>query len=159
VIRTAWLYSSHGSNFVTTILRLLRERDVVRVVDDQIGTPTWAFGLARALWSAAARPDLHGILHWTDAGVASWYDFAVAIREAGLAVGVLDRAAAVLPIRTLDYPTRARRPKYGVLDKTLTWASLGAQPLHWQIALRAMLQERKDVPLGTRNPQPTTPSS
>lgn len=159
VIRTAWLYSAHCSNFVTTMLRLIGERDVVRVVADQVGTPTSAAGLARAIWSAAAQPHLHGIMHWTDAGVASWYDFAVAIREAGLAAGLLNRAAPVQPILTRDYPTRARRPRYSVLDKSLAWASLGVQPAHWQSALRAVLGEQRNLPLAAHDPCPTTPRS
>ena len=147
VVRTAWLYSSHGANFVKTMLRLLAERDVVRVVADQVGTPTWAAGLARALWAIAARPKLHGIFHWTDAGVASWYDFAVAISEEASALGLLEHTAPVLPIRTEDYPTPARRPAYSVLDKTASWTTLGVQPRHWRDQLRTMLKEMKtDVP-------------
>ncbi|HET7553125.1 MAG TPA: dTDP-4-dehydrorhamnose reductase [Gemmatimonadaceae bacterium] len=159
VIRTAWLYAAHGSNFVTTMLRLIGERDVVRVVADQVGTPTSASGLARAIWSAAAKPHLHGVMHWTDAGVASWYDFAVAIREAGLAAGLLNRAAPVQPILTRDYPTKARRPRYSVLDKSLAWAALGIQPVHWNCALRAVLGEKQNLPLATRDSRPTTPRS
>lgn len=159
VIRTAWLYAAHGSNFANTMLRLIGERDVVRVVADQVGTPTSASGLARAIWSAAAQPNLHGIMHWTDAGVASWYDFAVAIREGGMATGLLNKAAPVQPILTRDYPTKARRPPYSVLDKSLAWASLGVQPVHWQCALRAVLREKQDVPPANRDPRPTTPRS
>jgi dTDP-4-dehydrorhamnose reductase len=141
VVRTAWLYSAHGGNFVKTILRLLAERDAVRVVADQIGTPTWASTLALVLWQLAARPDLRGVFHWTDAGVASWYDFAVAIREEALAAGVLAAAAPVVPIRTEDYPTPAQRPPFSVLDKTAIWDALGLEPRHWRCELRAMLAE------------------
>jgi dTDP-4-dehydrorhamnose reductase len=141
VVRTAWIYSRHGQNFVLTMLRLMRERDEIGVVCDQIGTPTWAPSLADALWTAAAMPRLCGILHWTDAGVASWYDFAVAIQEEALAAGLLDRSVPIRPLRSEDYPTPARRPPYGVLDKTGSWTALGRTPPHWRVNLRRMLQE------------------
>jgi len=141
VIRTAWLYSAHGSNFVKTMLRLLREREEVRVIADQIGTPTWANSLARTIWAAVQAPRVSGILHWTDAGVASWYDFAVAIQEEALARGLLSRAAPVHAIATSDYPTAAQRPSYSVLDKTETTRLLGVTPVHWRANLRLMLDE------------------
>ena len=141
VIRTAWLYSSHGGNFVKTMLRLMRERDEVKVIADQIGTPTWANSLARTIWAAAQAPDASGILHWTDAGVASWYDFAVAIQEEALARGLLTRAVPVSPIPTSAYPTPARRPSYSLLDKTETTRVLGVTPAHWRANLRLMLDE------------------
>ena len=140
VIRTAWVYSEHRRNFAQTMLRLMREAPEVQVVADQVGTPTWARSLALALWSACARPEVHGTLHWTDAGVASWYDFAVAIQEEALAVGLLDRAVPVRPLRTDQYPSRVRRPAYSVLDKSASWRVLDAPICHWRVALRAMLQ-------------------
>ena len=140
IVRTAWVYDSRGANFVNTMLRLIRERDEVRVVADQVGTPTWANSLAAALWtlgSCGAR----GIHHFTDAGVASWYDFAVAIQEEALAAGLIGRATRIVPISTVDYPTPARRPAFSVLDKTATWALTGGPAHHWRINLRACLQE------------------
>lgn len=134
IVRTAWLYDRGAHNFVTTMLRVLAERDEVRVVADQIGTPTCATGLAEGLWRMAAQPQLRGVHHWTDAGVASWYDFATAIRDA---MGSSARAR-VVPISTSDYPTAARRPPYSVLDKSTTWAVVGTPP-HWSAPLRAML--------------------
>ena len=145
VIRTAWLYSANGGNFVKTMLRLMRERDEVRVIADQIGTPTWANSLARTIWAAVARPDVAGVLHWTDAGVASWYDFAVAIQEEALAQGLLARAVPVTAIATLDYPTPARRPSYSVLDKSETTRVLGETPVYWRANLRQMLRELTDA--------------
>ena len=141
VIRTAWLYSAHGGNFVKTMLRLMRERDEVRVIADQVGTPTWANSLACTIWAAVNSPQTAGILHWTDAGVASWYDFAVAIQEEAVARGMLERAVPVLPIATSDYPTPARRPSYSVLDKSETARRLGVAPTHWRTNLRLMLDE------------------
>lgn len=147
ILRTGWLYSSHGHNFVKTMLRLMRERDEVRVVADQVGTPTWGRRLAEALWKmAVGKPLLTAksqppIYHWSDAGVASWYDFAVAIQEEALALGLLRRAVPVKPISTAEYPTPARRPAFSVLDKSATWSALGLDPVHWRAALRSMLRE------------------
>ena len=106
VVRTAWLYASHGRNFPLTMLRLMRERDHLGVVADQVGTPTWARALAEALWVGAARQGLSGVHHWTEAGVASWYDFAVAIQEEALAQGLLDRYGShpSAPHRRIPHP-------------------------------------------------------
>ncbi len=141
VIRTAWLYSTPGSNFVRTMLRLMAERDDVRVIADQIGTPTWANALATTIWAAVRHPEVSGILHWTDAGVASWYDFAVAIQEEALSRGLLARAVPVHPIPTSAYPTPAQRPSFSVLDKSDTVTALGVLPIHWRVNLRHMLDE------------------
>ncbi len=141
VIRSAWVYSSYGSNFVTSILRLLRDQEELRVVADQVGTPTWARSLARAIWAAVALPQLCGTYHWTDAGVAGWYDFAVAIQAEALFLALLPRAIPIYPIRTQDYPRPARRPSYSVLDKTSACRDFSLVPVHWRTNLRAMLQE------------------
>jgi len=143
IVRTAWVYSAHGHNFVKTMLRLMTERDTLRVVADQVGTPSWAHLLAAALWEIALRPEIEGPLHWTDLGVASWYDFAVAIQEEALALGLLDRPIAIEPIRSEDYPTPARRPAFSVLDKTLSLRLLRADRMHWREALRRMLRDLK----------------
>jgi dTDP-4-dehydrorhamnose reductase len=140
VIRTAWVYSSHGRNFVRTMLTKMSAQETVEVVSDQVGTPTWARSLAQALWNAAGQPELAGIVHWTDAGVASWYDFAVAIQEEALATGLLQRAVTVRPIRTVDLPRPARRPPYSVLEKTTGWAALGGPAAHWRANLRCLLE-------------------
>lgn len=140
IIRTAWLYSAHGNNFVKTMLRLMGSRDELGVIADQIGTPTWAHGLAEALWQAL-EVDATGIHHWTDAGVASWYDFAQAIMEEGEALGLLEKHISLTPLTTADYPTPASRPAYSVLDKTTTWQALGLSGEHWRVALRKMMTE------------------
>ncbi|KEI70763.1 dTDP-4-dehydrorhamnose reductase [Endozoicomonas elysicola] len=145
IIRTAWVYSAHGNNFVKTMLRLMQEKEQLGVVADQVGTPTWANHLARCVWNGVVRL-LEGsvqlpVHHFTDAGVASWYDFAVAIQEEALQLGLLDKAIQITPIQTLDYPTPATRPAYSVLDKTSTWAELEAPQVHWRVALRQMLAE------------------
>jgi dTDP-4-dehydrorhamnose reductase len=138
IVRTAWVYAARGNNFVHTMLRLMRERPEVRVVADQVGTPTHADSLARAIWALDAAGTT-GIHHWTDAGVASWYDFAVAIHDEALALGLLERAVPVVPIRTSDYPTPARRPAMSVLDKGSSWAITGPAA-HWRTELRLALQ-------------------
>lgn len=140
IVRTAWVYAAVGANFVRTMLRIMRANGAVRVVADQVGTPTSARSLAETLWRIAGTPEIRGIHHWTDAGVASWYDFAVAIAEEGAALGLLPPEITVTPITTADYPTPARRPAYGVLDKR-SLASYGLSPIHWRQRLRAVLQE------------------
>jgi len=140
IVRTAWVYSVHGRNFVRTMLRLMKEQPSVQVVHDQVGTPTWGRALAEALWRAADDPSLRGIVHWTDAGVASWYDFAMAIQEEALALGLLPKPVSVCPIRSEEFPAAARRPRYSVLDKSSGWAALGGPARHWRENLRSMLQ-------------------
>jgi dTDP-4-dehydrorhamnose reductase len=140
IVRTAWVYAPTGSNFVRTMLRLMTERSEVRVVADQIGTPTYAPGLAAALWTLADKR-VTGIHHYTDAGAASWYDFAVAIQEEALGAGLLEKAVPVIPIGTADFPTPAKRPSYSVLDKRSTFAALGGPTPHWRAQLRTMISE------------------
>ncbi len=142
IVRTAWVYSTHGNNFVKTMLRLMREKDQLSVVADQIGTPTYARNLARTLWQLI-RQQTSGILHFTDEGVASWYDFAVGIQAEALALGMLDRAIPIKPVATTDYPTPAKRPAFSVLDKTTLRLALGATGQHWQHALKDMLENLK----------------
>lgn len=148
IVRTAWVYSAFGANFVKTMLRLMSERDEISVVADQVGTPTWANGLAQALWQMAEKPALHGIYHWTDAGICSWYDFAVAIAEEGCSAGLLSRAPTVHPIPGSAYPTPAQRPSYSVLDKTETWTALATEGRHWRAQLRDMLKDMKESHIG-----------
>jgi dTDP-4-dehydrorhamnose reductase len=138
VLRTAWVYGVTGNNFVRTMLRLMAERDEVHVVADQVGTPTFAGSLAQAIWTLSAA-GATGIHHWTDSGAASWYDFAVAIQEEALAIGLLSRAVPVIPIGTTDYPTPAKRPHYSVLNKSSAIQIIGAAPPHWRVNLRHML--------------------
>ncbi|AFT96874.1 dTDP-4-dehydrorhamnose reductase [Alteromonas macleodii str. 'Balearic Sea AD45'] len=143
LIRTAWVYSSHGNNFVKTMLRLMADKPQLTVIDDQIGTPTWAKGLAKACVSAAENKTA-GVYHWTDEGVASWYDFALAIQELSIEKGLLDSAIPVLPIPSSQYPTPAKRPHYSVLDKqTAREAFASCKPTHWRKQLACMLDELK----------------
>lgn len=144
VLRTGWVYSRHGGNFVKTMLRLMAEREHITVVEDQIGTPTWARSLAQTCWSLLTQPQALGTLHWSDAGACSWYDFALAIREEAQALGLLQRAAEVTPIPAVNYPTPAARPSFSVLDKSATREFVGHAGEHWRHQLRAMLADMKD---------------
>ena len=143
VLRTSWVYAAHGRNFALTMLKLLAERDRVRVVADQIGAPTWARGLARAIWALVRADAAPGILHWCDLGVASWYDFAVAIQDEGLARGLLPRRVPIEPIATAEYPTPAERPAFSLLDTRATRDLIDAPALHWRHHLQGMLDDRR----------------
>lgn len=143
LIRTAWVYSAHGNNFVKTMLKLMADKPQLSVIDDQIGTPTWAKGLADVCVSAAKNKTV-GVHHWTDEGVASWYDFALAIQELGLEKGFLESAIPVLPIPSSQYPTPAKRPHYSVLDKqSAREAFATCNPTHWRKQLSSMMDELK----------------
>jgi dTDP-4-dehydrorhamnose reductase len=142
-VRTAWVYSAGGANFVETMLKLMSTRDSISVVADQVGTPTHADSLARALW-ALATTDHRGIAHFTDAGIASWYDFAVAIHDLGREASLLDKDVTILPIPTTAYPTPAARPHYSVLDKSATWQLLGYTADHWRHELATMMKKKRN---------------
>ena len=143
LIRTAWVYSAHGNNFVKTMLKLMADKPQLTVIDDQIGTPTWAKGLADTCVSAAKNKTV-GVYHWTDEGVASWYDFALAIQELGIEKGFLDSAIPVLPIPSSQYPTPAKRPHYSVLDKQSAREVFATcNPTHWRKQLSSMMDELK----------------
>ena len=150
IVRTGWVYSAHGRNFVKTMLGLIAVRDRLAIVADQIGTPTWARDLAEALWKMARMPTAKGVLHWSDAGVVSWYDFAVAIYEEARVIGLLDgaKSVCVVPVPTDAYPTAAKRPGFSVSDKQTAWQLLAWTPVHWRVNLRAMLRELANSPNG-----------
>lgn len=139
VVRTAWVFGDAHANFVPAMLRMMAGRDRIGIVADQVSTPTAAASLAAALWRLATA-ESSGIHHFTDAGIASRYDQAVAIYEDARAVGLLRKECEIAPIRTEDYPLPARRPFYSVLDKTATWAVTGTPP-HWRVNLRTCLKE------------------
>ncbi|MGY0626359.1 MAG: dTDP-4-dehydrorhamnose reductase [Paraglaciecola chathamensis] len=143
IVRTAWVYSTHGNNFVKTMLRLMQEKPQLGIVSDQIGTPTYAAGLAQWLWAVVGQGDIKGMYHWTDAGVASWYDFAVAIQELALEKVLLKQAIPILPIYAQQYPTPAKRPAFSVIDKTSAENDTGLQTVHWRKQLASMLEQLK----------------
>ena len=144
VLRTSWLYGPVGKNFCLTMLKLHAAKaaagDALNVVADQVGCPTHTAGLAAACWQVLAR-DIGGMQQWSDAGVASWYDFAVAIGEEAVALGILATAAQVNPISTAEYPTPAQRPSYSLMDCSASRKALGLEPLHWRQGLRKVLTD------------------
>jgi len=131
IVRTAWVYSAHGNNFVKTMLRLMKEKPELNIIYDQVGTPTWAKGLAMWLWSVAEKPEVTGMFHWTDAGVASWYDFAIAIQELAVEKGMLSQEIPIYPIPTSSYPTPAKRPSFSILDKSRAEEASGLKSTHF----------------------------
>lgn len=139
IVRTGWVYAEQGANFVKTILRLAREREMLQIVADQMGTPTYARHLAEMIWQLLEINPSEKVWHFSDAGTASWYDFAVAIVEESSVTGLLKKNITVNPITTNNYPTPAKRPAFSVLDKTQTWQQLAITPIHWRAALRTML--------------------
>jgi dTDP-4-dehydrorhamnose reductase len=143
VVRTAWLYSAFGSNFVKTMLRLGAEKPALNVVFDQVGTPTSAADLAACMASIIAkvssgeRPFAGGVYHYSNEGVCSWYDFAREIMELG------ERSCKVFPIESKDYPTPAQRPHYSVLNKTKIKQAYGVEIPHWKDSLRKVVFQLK----------------
>lgn len=138
IVRTSWIYSSHGNNFVKTMLRLMSEKDQLSVVVDQIGCPTYAKDLAEFLWCISRQETVESIYNWSDLGVASWYDFAVAIQRAALELGLLNKSIPIVPINTEDYPTPAKRPKFSLLKNTDSSSLIVTK--HWQLNLAKMLK-------------------
>lgn len=141
IVRTAWVYSVNGNNFVKSMLRLMQEKPQLGIIYDQIGTPTWAKGLAQWLWAVANKPEVIGTYHWTDAGVASWYDFAIAIQELGIEKGLLKREIPIHPILATGYPTPAKRPSFSVIDKASAETVSGVKTIHWRKQLSLMMDE------------------
>ena len=136
IIRTAWLYSTFGNNFVKTMLRLGKEKETLGVVFDQIGTPTYARDLARAIFTAIYKGVVPGVYHFSDEGVCSWYDFTKAIhRIAGITT------CKVSPLHTNEYPAKAPRPHYSVLDKTKIKTTYNIEIPHWEESLEACIKE------------------
>lgn len=140
IIRTSWVYSAHGNNFVKTMLKLMAERDQLTIIDDQIGTPTYAKGLAEMLYRLIKRPAQTAIVHYSDLGIASWYDFACAIYQLAQLKGFDVKPNCVIkPIPTSSYPTPAKRPKYSVMDKSELLAHEPDGFNHWLHQLNSML--------------------
>lgn len=141
IIRTGWLYSTGQDSFVGKILRALKEGHEVPVVADQVGVPTSATDLAMAVWQCVRIPSLRGVHHWVNSGTATWYDFAVRIRERAMDIGLLREVPPIVPILSPEYKSAAARPRYSVLDASATWAALGKAPRAWRDALDDVLRE------------------
>ena len=147
IVRTSWLYGVEGHNFVKTILRLASEREVLRIVYDQTGTPTWSADLASAIVnickSIEAGKKPWGTYHYSNEGVASWYDFAVAICEEAASTGTPLKCKRIEPILTVEYPLPAARPAYSVLNKAKIKKTFDIEIPHWRSSLSKMLRELK----------------
>ena len=141
IVRTAWLHSGRGTNFVRTALQLLSAGTSMRVVDDQVGTPTRARTVAAVLLQMAERRDIAGLHHCTDAGVASWYDVAVAVRDALMVAGNLADGVTVVPVNSAAFPRPARRPAVAILDTYALRRTLGWTPPPWRDGVRASVNE------------------
>jgi dTDP-4-dehydrorhamnose reductase len=145
IIRTAWLYGKHGNNFVHTMLRLMNEREEIKVVHDQYGSPTWAFDLAQVIISLMQQVDgTHnipcGIYHYTGEGTCTWFEFAQAIYAEGKSLNLLTKPCTVKPCTSAEYPAKVKRPAYSVLDKTKTKSIMRIIIPAWNDSLRSFLQ-------------------
>lgn len=130
ILRTSWLYSEYGNNFVKTMLKLGAERDELKIISDQIGTPTYAIDLAHCILKiVSSTSQEYGIYHYSNEGVASWYDFAQAIFD------ISATAVKVLPIRTYEYPTKATRPLFSVMDKSKIKKTFSLEIPYWRDSL------------------------
>lgn len=139
VLRTSWVIGPVGRNFALTMLRLHQEKEELGVVADQLGCPSSTLNLATACWKSLETDHALPVMHWCDAGAASWYDVAVTVGELGEELGLLQKAARVNPIASRDYPTPAQRPSYSLLDCRETRTRLGLKGQHWRSALRNVL--------------------
>jgi dTDP-4-dehydrorhamnose reductase len=134
ILRTSWLYSEYANNFVKTMLKLGREREELRIIWDQVGTPTYAIDLAGCILTIIeSKNQQYGIYHYSNEGVTSWFDFATAIFE------LSNTAVRTVPIRTSEYPTKATRPTFSVMDKTKAKTTLGVSIPHWRESLKVCL--------------------
>jgi len=146
IIRTAWLYGKYGNNFVQTMLRLMNERDEIKVVNDQRGSPTWAFDLASAVLAIiiaiadGGKNIPFGIYHYTNEGDISWFNFAKEIYRQGRELGRINKDCAVRPCASAEYPTKVKRPAYSVLDKNKIKAALGINIPAWDTSLKEFLK-------------------
>jgi dTDP-4-dehydrorhamnose reductase len=142
IIRTAWLYGRHGNNFVHTMLRLMKERDAVPVVNDQRGSPTWAFDLSNTIAAiiTACTPVPFGIYHYTNEGNITWFDFAQEIYRQGKALGILTKDCAVTPCTSAEFPAKVTRPAFSVLDKSKLKSALGITIPEWKTSLEEFLK-------------------
>jgi len=141
IIRTSWLYSEYGKNFVQTMLRLMEERDELGVVADQVGSPTSTHSLVSLLLAILGQGIKPGIYHWTDGASISWYEFAQAIQQEAIDQGLLERKIPITPLTTKEYPAVAVRPAYSVLDRSKALKDMGVQSTDWQQELRLVIKQ------------------
>jgi len=150
IIRTAWLYGRYGNNFVHTMLKLMKERDTVKVVNDQRGSPTWAFDLAEAIITfiktkEACKNVPYGIYHFTNEGEISWFDFAREIYVQGRALGILTKDCDVMPCTSSEFPAKVKRPAYSVLNKNKIKTALEINIPTWEKSLKEFLKANDEL--------------
>ena len=147
ILRSSWIIGPNGNNFAKTMLKLHSENEQIKVIDDQIGSPTSTITLGNTCWEIikASSENIkinpkHKILHWCDSGIASWYDLSVAVGEIGLELGLIKKNAQVIPIKTNEYNSLARRPQYSVLDNSIIKKDFGLTSTHWRTSLKHILR-------------------
>ena len=145
IIRTSWLYDSMGNNFVNKIIKLIKSKNMLKIVSDQVSSPTSSISLANFCWTVIKSMEegktFANLIHFSDAGIASWYDFAYAIFEIGSDIGLFSSNTKILPIKTDEYKTLALRPSFSVLDNSLSMSQFEIEPQHWRICLRSVLND------------------
>lgn len=139
IVRTSWLYSEYGNNFVKTMLRLMSEKEELSVVSDQIGSPTSTHSLVKFIFGWIEGECPTGIFHWNDGGTISWFDFACAIQHLAIKKGLLESEISIRSIKTEEYPTPARRPAYSVMDRSRAVPFLSTAPQTWQAELEHVM--------------------
>ena len=145
ILRTSWLMGPSGKNFALTMLKLLKEKKILKIVSDQISSPTSTKSLSSVCWNLVDKlskgEELPSIMHWSDSGVASWYDVAYAIADIGKQLNIIKNPAKILPIDSSSYHSAVKRPNFSVLDTTITSSKVGYLPLHWKEELGNTLRE------------------
>ena len=141
IVRTSWLYSEFGNNFVKTMLRLMGEKEQLSVVNDQIGSPTSTHGLAVLIFAMILNRNAAGIYHWTDGGSISWFEFALEIQRQAVQEGLLSKAIPISPIPASEYLAPARRPAYSVLDRSRALADFDCPSADWKAQLNRVIKE------------------
>lgn len=139
IVRTSWLYSEYGSNFVKTMINLMNERDTLSIVEDQIGSPTSTHSLVSFLHTLLTSQTSQSVYHWTDGAVMSWFDFAAGIQKLGMANGLLKKAIELSPISTAEYPTPARRPAFSAMNREASLALPGCEASEWDGELEKVI--------------------
>ena len=153
ILRTSWLVGPNGNNFALKIMQLLNNKDEIKVICDQISSPTTTLSLADAIWNTIKKNEEYSrrnkffptISHFCNDGVASWYDFAVSIREIGLKTGLIKKAGEIKPIQSNEYPSKTQRPKYSVLDTFKTKKIIGLKNSHWRNELLKCFQNSSSI--------------
>jgi len=149
IIRTAWLYGKYGNNFVHTMLKLMNEKDKVEIVNDQKGSPTWAFDLAETITNLikaeeAGKNVPYGIYHFTNEGEITWFDFAKEIYDQGRALGILTKSCDVMPCTSSEFPAKVKRPAYSVLNKNKIKTTLEINIPTWEKSLKEFLKNNAE---------------